>query len=184
MESGLWMGLATIVAVLLGPVIAVLASRHLDHRRADKTRKMDIFRALMRTRGMRLGQDHVEALNLVEVEFVGHPSILEAWNNYLSNLGEELPPAEQKHRFDAAVRRRDALLTTLIYEIANAVGIRVQQLDILDGNYVPQGWQDTEWEHQLARRGLINVLYGKTAISIIPRQSKPEESPYPPPPDV
>ena len=176
------MGLATIVVVFLGPVFAVLTARYLDKLRADKERKLDIFRTLMRTRGVRLHWEHVGALNLVEVEFIDHPAVVNAWKEYLTNLGEALPAIEEKDRFDSVLRKRGALLTRLIDEIAKVLGIEVKQLDILEGNYVPQGWDDAEWEQQLVRRGLINVLYGKASIPIQPHQPQQQQNPYPPPP--
>ena len=182
--SGLWMGLATIVAVVLGPVIAVLITRYMDNLRADKARKLDIFRTLMRTRRMQLHWEHVGALNLVEVEFIDHPKVVDAWKAYLANLGEELPPIEQKDRYDRTLMMREKLLTTLIDEIAKVLKIEIKQLDILEGNYMPQGWADEEWEQKLVRRGLINVLYGRASIPIQPLQSQQEQNPYPPPPDT
>ena len=184
-DSGLWMGLATIVAVVLGPVIAVCITRYLDDLRADKARKLDIFRTLMRTRRMQLHWEHVGALNLVEVEFINHPKVVEAWKAYLGSLGEELPPIEQKDRHDKIFNMREKLLTTLIDEIAKVLKIEIKQLDILEGNYMPQGWADDEWEQKLVRRGLINVLHRKTSILIQPNQPPPhEQNPYPPPPDT
>lgn len=46
------MGLLTILAIVVGPVIAVWVTRKIDRDRAAAERKMDIFRTLMRTRGM------------------------------------------------------------------------------------------------------------------------------------
>lgn len=135
-DDGLWMGLATIVAVFLVPVFAVLAARHMDDRRADKARKLDIFRTLMWTRGIRLDREHVGALNLVEVEFIDCPDVMNAWKAYLANLGEEIPSIEQKNRHDAFIKERNSLLTKLIDEIAKVLKIKVTQLDILEGNYV------------------------------------------------
>ena len=183
-DDGLWMGLATIVAVFLGPVFAVLAARHMDNRRADKARKLDIFRTLMRTRGLQLHWEHVGALNLVEVEFIDCPGVVNAWKEYLANLGEEIPVIEQKNRHDAFIKKRNSLLTKLIDEIAKALKIKVPQLDILEGNYVPLGWANDEWEQQLVRRGLINVLHEKSPIHIHPYQPLQEQNPYPPPPDT
>ena len=182
-DDGLWMGLATIVAVFLGPVFAVLAARHMDNRRADKARKLDIFRTLMRTRGLTSHWEHVGALNLVQVEFIDCPVVVNAWKAYLANLGEEIP-IEQKNRHDAFIKKRNSLLTTLIDEIAKVLKIKVTQLDILEGNYVPLGWADEEWEQQLVRRGLINVLYGRASIPIHADQPQQEQNPYPPPPDT
>jgi hypothetical protein len=177
-----WMGLATIIAVVLGPILAVVITRINDDRRADRARKLDIFRTLMRTRRMPVHFEHVGALNLVEVEFVDYPDVVKAWKEYLSNLGEDLPPIEQKDRFDAAVKKRDSLLTRLIHEISKVLKINVEQLDILEGNYVPQGWHDEEWEQRLARRGLIGVLQGMSPIIVQFQQPGQAQNPYPPPP--
>ena len=175
--------LATISAILLGPLFAILVARYLDGLRADKARKLEIFRTLMRTRRLPMDREHVGALNLVEVEFIDHQDVMDAWKAYLDNLGEELPPIEQKARYDTATRKRDALLTKLIDTIAKALNIKVAQLDILEGNYVPPVWSDDDWEQRLVRRGLINVLYGRAAIQIQPHQPQQEQNPYPPPPD-
>ncbi len=153
-----WFSISTIIAVVLGPILAVWITRIIDDRRAQQTRKMDIFRTLMRTRRTPIHFEHVGALNLVEVEFSENKDVVDAWKAYLKNLGEELPPLEQKDRHDKAVKDRDALLTKLIYEISVVLKFRVQQLDILEGNYVPQGWHDDDWEQRLVRRHLIGVL--------------------------
>ena len=180
--SSIWMGVATIVAVFLGPVLAVLTALYLEKRRAEKTRKLEIFRTLMKTRKLPLSRDHVGALNLVEVEFVNHTGVIAAWKKYLTNLGEELPPMEDTDRFNQSLQQREALLTGLIHEIATVLGIKIQQLDILAGNYLPKGWNDERWEQQLVRRGLINVLHGKASIQV--RQTEQErQNPYPAPPD-
>jgi hypothetical protein len=173
----------TILAILAGPIIAVLITRMNDDRRASKMRKLDIFRSLMKTRRMPIHFEHVGALNLVEVEFIDNSEVIRVWKDYLSSLGEQLPPIEQKDRYDVAVKRREALLTKLIYAIAKDLRIKVEQLDILEGNYVPQGWHDDDWEQRLVRRGLINVLYGKAPISIQRHQPQQPNLPYPPAPD-
>ena len=77
---------------------------------------------------------------------------------------------------------RDKLLTKLIHEIANVVGIKLEQLDILEGNYVPKGWADDLWEQKMILRGLLNVLYKKVPIPFEIHRSEQTQSPYPPPP--
>jgi hypothetical protein len=181
-DGEFWLAIATVVAVLAGPIFAVLITRIIDDRRASKARKLDIFRTLMRTRRMPVHFEHVGALNLVEVEFIGNPQVVRAWKDYLASLGEQLPPIEEKDRYDVAVKKRDSLLTKLIYAISQVLKIKVEQLDILEGNYVPQGWNDDDWEQRLARRGLINILYGRAPILIQPNQPPQGQGPYPPAP--
>ena len=158
------MGLATILAILVGPSIAVWITRKIDQERADKARKMEIFRTLMRTRGMPIHWDHVGALNLVEVEFSDHENVIERWKEYLAHLNER-PPEEQA---DLATfgQKRDTLLTALMDAIANALDIKITQLEILQGNYVPSGWAADEDELRWLRRGLLNALSGKGSIPI------------------
>lgn len=178
----LWIGIATIVAVVMGPILAVVITRIIDDQRAAKARKLDIFRSLMKTRRMPVHFEHVGALNLVEVEFIEHREVIAAWKGYLTNLGEELPPIEQKDRYDSSIQKRNSLHTKLIHEISKVLKLGVEQLDILEGNYLPQGWHDDDWEQRLARRGLLNVLYGKAPIIIQPQQPSQTQGPYPPPP--
>lgn len=181
MNGGSWLPEITIMAILSGPVLAIMASQYLDKVRADKQRKLDVFRTLMRTRSMQMSADHVGALNLVEVEFRNCPRVVEAWKEYLECLGQEFPPIEDKLQYDRAVKKRDTLLTTLIDEMAKVLRIKIAQLEILRGSYVPQGWADDEWEQRLARRGLIEVLHGKIPIQVQVHQTPP---PYPPPPNL
>lgn len=179
----LWMGISTIIAVVMGPILAVLITRFIDDQRAAKARKLDIFRSLMKTRRMPIHFEHVGALNLVEVEFIGNKEVIKAWRDYLGNLGNELPPFDQRDRYNDELKRRDSYHTKLIHEISKVLNLHVEQLDILEGNYVPQGWHDDDWEQRLARRGLINVLYGKAPIITQPHLPPQMPHPYPPPPE-
>jgi len=66
MTNGEWINLA---AILLGPILAVLVTRFIDSRRETQSRRMEIFKTLMRTRRTPTYADHVGALNLIEVEY-------------------------------------------------------------------------------------------------------------------
>lgn len=178
------MEILTILAIILGPIFAVLITRIIDKLRAAQERKYEIFRTLMRTRETPLNWEHVGALNLVEVEFRKHSKVIDAWKAYLEHLGVALPPIEQKQRHDDHSRKRRTLLTKLIDEIAKTVGIDIKQLDIFEGNYMPQGWADDEWNQRLIQRGLINVLYGKAPLTVQQNQFQEPQNPYPPPPSI
>ncbi len=156
-DNGFWMGMATIIAVFLGPVLAVVTSRYLDRVRADKARKMDIFRTLMRTRGLTLNFDHVAALNLVQVEFTRDTEVLLAWMKYLANLKEPWP--SQPDLQIEAGKRRETLLTKLIAKIAKSLHIETGKLDIPEGGYVPTGWIDDENQQRHVRSGVLDLLY-------------------------
>lgn len=178
-----WLAIATIIAVLLGPIAAVIVTRIIDSGRETKRRKMEIFRTLMRTRKMPVHHEHVGALNLVEIEFSKDRSVVAAWRDYLGSLGEPLPPMDDAQGHEALSKKRDARLTKLIHEIAQVLNFRVEQLDILEGNYIPQGWNDAEWNQKQVQKGLLDLLQGRSALRVNPIVPA-NTSPYPPPPEV
>ena len=55
-----------IAAVLLGPIIAVQLTRHLDNKKEERERKLEVFKTLMATRAYTVSWDHVVALNRIE----------------------------------------------------------------------------------------------------------------------
>ena len=59
-----------IIAVFLGPIVAVRLTRYLDNKNEIKNRKLELFRTLMSTRAYSISWEHVSALNRIDVEFV------------------------------------------------------------------------------------------------------------------
>ena len=184
MQTVDWTAIATIVAVLIGPILAVWITRISDGRKEARTRRMDIFRTLMRTRKMPIHYDHVGALNLVEIEFVKDKKVISAWRAYLDNLGEKLPPNADTDTQNAFFQKRESLLTKLIFEISQVLKFKVQQLDILERNYIPQGWNDEDWEQRIARKALIDVMSGRRPVLIQPVSPTGGSGPYPPAPQI
>src|ERR1035441_3208916 len=128
----LYMGIATIIAVLLGPLFAVYVTRRIDESRLKQTRRMDVFRTLMRTRRVRLNPDHVGALNLVEIEFYGEASVIEAWKAYWNHLRMVAPAGMNQDQERQFYQERDGLLTKLLHAIAKTLRFHIEQLDILE----------------------------------------------------
>ena len=56
--------------------------------------------------------------------------------------------------------------TKVLSEMAKTLGIRVQQLDIFEGGYVPQGHVDIEREQVAIRRLLSEIADGKRSLPI------------------
>lgn len=184
MEQVDWFAVATAFAAVLGPVVAVWITRLSDDRKEVQGRRMDIFRTLMRTRKLPVHFEHVGALNLIEIEFANDPAVISSWKEYLKVLSEPIPPESDTAAYSQLRQKRDAHLTKLISSIAKVLKFKVEQMDIFEGNYVPQGWFDDDWEQKLARKGLIDVLSGNRPIVIQPFVPPQAGAPYPPPPEI
>jgi hypothetical protein len=107
-----------IIALIAGPILAVQAQKWIERRRENRVRKLFLFRELMATRAARLSQRHVEALNLIDLEYPGNKSrdknVYEAWRSYLDALGIRNEPAHQEVIFE----RRNKAFTELMYQMS------------------------------------------------------------------
>jgi hypothetical protein len=169
------LGIAIVMATLLGPVLAVMVTRHVDARRQIRDRRLEVFRSLMGSRRAPLSPERVKALNMVEIEFHGIASVEAAYRDVMAHINMPRPLPHgwgERHR---------TLLTKLLSEMAKVLGYELQQLDVLEGGYYPQGFVDIEVEQQLVRQALIDVLSGRRPLVVSPAAPAPP-SPFPPPP--
>ena len=110
----------TILATLLGPILAVQAQKAVENYRERGRRKMFVFSQLMATRRARASGDHVTALNMIDVVFHGgkrrstnERDVLNAWKEYHDNLNT---PFDQQG-FQAWSSRGDDLFANLLAAI-------------------------------------------------------------------
>ena len=173
--------LATIVAIVYGPIKAVQISADTEKRREAERRKYNILAALMRTRRTYMHPDHVWALNLVQLDFAEHPKALEAHKAYLKNLADPLPkPGDDLDNF---LEQRRHLFLELLHELCIVVGLKADKADLDRLAYVPYGWQTEEDENRAFRTAVIDLLSGRRPLPItqyIPPQ--PATGLFPPPP--
>jgi hypothetical protein len=155
----------TIIALLLSPLIALQVSETLAHIKDKKQRRFHVYRTLMASRAVRLATDHVEALNLIDVEFHGSDkkskSVLSAWKAYLDHLNSEREP-------NTAVwdSKRDDLFVDLLYEMSRHVGYDFDKTHIRRTSYYPIGHGDIELDQYIIRKALRGILEGNLSFPI------------------
>lgn len=154
-----------LLAIVIGPILAVFVTRLIDWLRDKKQRRLDLFKVMMRTRRTRLSPDHIGALNLVEIEFYKDDKVLNALKLYFQHLS-----ARNLRNGDAGIwlQEGDHLFTKLLSSMARALGYEIEQLEILTGGYAPQAWENDEKSLRDMRQKMIELLDGKRAIPIKP----------------
>ena len=168
MEFADWM---TIAALLCGPVLAVQAQKWIETAREKRNRRLNVFNRLMATRGAVLSPGHVEALNMIDLEFAGRGKKNEAvrtrWKEYLDHLCS-LPddPEQQQQLLPTWTQRKDDLLAELLHDMGAAVGYKFDRVQILRGIYSPRGHANWEIETQLLRRLSIQLLAGERTLPL------------------
>ena len=172
-----------ISAVIVGPILAVQIQKWLEHWRDKKNRKLLIFESLMTTRGNPVSQRHVEALNMIDLEFgVKKPEekeVVDSWKVYRDHLysgPRDYEDPSYQTEFRMWAQKSADLLTDLLFCMARSLGYKFDKVQLKKGCYTPQGHTDLEMEHTYIRRGLLNVLYGRSAVPIRPFQAPPQDA--------
>ena len=161
---------ATILAVILGPIIALWIQRGLDKWREADKRRLEVFKSLMTYRGTRLAPAFVQALNLIDLEFKGKRDkpVLDAWKELQDHYSEW----GQKSESDAAAQssmlndRALELLSTLLVNMGARLGYSFNKVYIKKGWYYPKGLTNIEAEQHALRQSLLKVLSGQSHLPV------------------
>jgi hypothetical protein len=170
----------TLIALIAGPLLAVVITRWMDKRSDQKRRRREIFSTLMRTRRFKLSVDHVSALNLIQIEFYRNKSVSSAYTSYISHLNLPLPetaPAQQ-----VFVDQRDDLFVDLVHAIAHALRYDFDKRDLNKLAYGPIGWQNDDEEARALRRASLELLSGRRPLPIFTWQVRNAGGLFPPVP--
>lgn len=143
---------------------------------------------------MPVSQDHVGALNLVEIEFHAKLPVIAALRALIDHFESGYGANKTLDELKAANDRSDALRTKMLSEMAKTLGYKFEQMDIHRGGYTPIGWSNELDEQSRARKGLLELFYGSRALPVtivqgpanaIAATSPPEHeaSPFPPKPN-
>jgi hypothetical protein len=153
-----------ILAVIAGPIIAVQITEYLRTRQDQRLRKVHLFRTLMATRSATMTPAHIEALNLVEIEFISGKTldreVLDSWKLYLAHLNDINYPK------DSWGARRADLLVDLLYSMSKALHYDYDKAHIKSGAYYPQGYGESEAEQIQIRKLTLEILKGTRGLPV------------------
>ena len=158
-----------ILAILIAPFLAVFAQKQIELWREKRTRKLGIFKTLMATRGRVLSIEHVQALNMIDLEFRNRSekSVLNAWKEYRDHLHSYPREGEdQKERAVVWDERSQELLSNLLKQMGLCLGYEFDPVEIRKGAYTPQGHATVEFELDLLRRRVLEWLDGNRTVSV------------------
>jgi len=158
-----------IVAIVIAPFAAVFAQRQVELWRERRRRKLDVFKTLMSTRSRNLSPEHVQALNMIELEFTDRSDddVRKAWRVYRDHLNTPPkgdPPSEAA--VENWVQRSQDNLAALLDRMGESLGYKFDPVQITKGAYAPQAHAEAEIELQLLRRALLAWLTGGHGVSV------------------
>jgi hypothetical protein len=159
----------TIIAIVVGPILALMAQRILDESREKRKRKLALFHSLLTSRAMPLSPDHVRTLNSIELEFHPHTgrnkAVIDAWRNYLDHLNTPRPADAVGSGQSWDLRSLD-LQIELIFQMSQSVGYDFDRSMIKRNAYYPVGLGTSENEQAALRRAALKVFEGSGEIRV------------------
>jgi hypothetical protein len=154
--------LAIVFATLIGPVLAIQAQKWVEQSRERAQRRASVFRTLMITRATALSPAHVEALNIVPIEFHGNKKtfveVVDAWKEYIDHLYKS---QEDMPRW---VEKRIELLNYLLFKMGSVLGYKFNSVEISREIYSPKGHAAVQNDQEIIRQGLAKIFRGEMAF--------------------
>jgi hypothetical protein len=164
--------LLTLIAIFLGPIVALGVQRLLDRSRAAGDARLKIFHSLMSTRATQLDSRHVEALNMINVAFYGrkkkYRAVVLKWKEYHAHLNELVSNDHPNFEslFTIWRQKMDDFLVELLQVMAKAVGYEFDSVEVRKGVYHPIGHDTRDRENALLRTNLLDLLSGSSSLNV------------------
>lgn len=144
---------ATVIAIILAPIVALYVGGILQRRSDAYKRKLDIFSALMAQRHEVFSIDSIKTLNLIDAVFVDDAAVREAWTRYYLALEDQslnqAPGASIR-----AEKKRDLLL-----EMVKALGLsnKISSADLLRA-------RNPTWINEITQMNFVDHLRRKAGM--------------------
>lgn len=158
-----------IIAIILGPIIAVIITLAYQRHKENRDSKHRLFLTLMaHRRSFPPTFAWVESLNLIDVVFADHPKVVELWHDYYDLL----------HQDSKDYTKREHKYLELLSAMAKVLGYKnLQQTDI-DKFYTPTAHGDQATLNHKVQIELLRVLENTGALQTSLKERKEEEN-YP-----
>ena len=169
-----------IIAVIVAPILAVQVQKLLERIRENKYNKQRIFYALMATRTSRVSYEHVQALNMIDIEFywriilwkkVQNPKdkiVQQSWKEYHDHLNSKMD-------MELWNQRSDDLFITLLYNMAKALDYKFDKVELKRSAYSPIAQGEYENDNLVIRQSLAKILSGEKSLPMKLEQASVSE---------
>jgi hypothetical protein len=160
----------TLIAILVGPIVALAIQRWSDNRKEARDRKLAVFKTLMMHRATPVSIPYVQALNLIDVEFTENSEkekiVRTAWKILLDHLND----ADK----DAAtwVEKSRDFTSDLLAKMGNCLGYEFDSVHLKKHAYYPVGLGNIEEEQHQLRRKILDLLDGERRIPVAVLEEK------------
>lgn len=158
--------IANLLAIILGPLLAVIVGEYLQDRKEKKERKKTIFTSLMATRGMNLHPDRIRALNMIDVVFISsnrkEKEVRDKWKSLYNHFNIE--PSEDENAIWSNTTTKK--YNELIGVMASCLGYSITTSEIEAFSYLPKQYHANDMAIIKLREKSLEILEGKSPLPV------------------
>jgi hypothetical protein len=161
--------LLMISAVGLSPLIAVLLQKWFEKVGSTHQQRLWIFRTLMSLRSAPLEPSHVQALNMITLDFRGkrYAQVRRHWEIYLKHLS--IPATDPNWN-----QKRGELLANLLVEMGKQLGFKFDTTHVTAEFYRPQYHNKVQQELDEIRVTFLQILRKESFFPVLLFPGKPQ----------
>lgn len=168
-------GFFTIIAIVLAPILTLQIQKVIEDYKEIKNRKFFIFKTLMATRANTVSDEHVRALNMIDIEFYQQNKIRDSWDIYRDHLNSK--PALDDYSQKRWEETRFDYLADMLNEMSKFFKYDFNKLIIKKGSYIPIANGILNTEGAIIRKSLVKILTGDDSLKIsLTNNKNPVES--------
>jgi len=146
----MFLNLIAIIAIIVGPVAAVMITLWHQDRKQKIDAKKRLFLSLMAHRkALPPNPEWVNALNVIDVVFADHPNVVSLWHEYYNLLHADMEKTQQQ---------REHKYLEMLSAMANVVGYKSLSQTDIDKFYFPKAYGDQLEINAKVQKEFLRVL--------------------------
>jgi len=158
----------TVSAIIIGPIVAVAITLWWQQRKETRETKQRLFLTLMANRrAFPPPIEWVNALNVIDVVFAGHPQVVQLWHEYYSTLVN--PPANENYQ------EREHTYLQMLSAMAKTLGYKKLDQTDIDKFYAPKVHGDQMALNYKCQTEWLRVLENTARINVEPKKPEPKQ---------
>ena len=158
-------GLITVFAIFLAPIVALWLQKKIETFNEQKKRGLEIFKTLLATRANIISLEHVQALNMIDIEFYNQKDIRDFWNIYRDHLNS-YPQNQDQSVQDRWEEKCVDYLTDLLHCMSKFFGYDFDKVILKKGAYSPIAHGIFNLQQNLVRHGVVELLTGEKSLKV------------------
>ncbi|ADP69835.1 hypothetical protein Rvan_0554 [Rhodomicrobium vannielii ATCC 17100] len=153
-----------VCVTLLSPLIAVQVQKWIERSTERNRSRQQLFKTLMATRATRLATEHIQALNMISLEFGARPkvsNVIAKWRLYADHLNPPAPDTSQAWQAKA-----DDLFLDLLESMSKSLGYDFDKVEIRRGIYYPNGQLKNDLDREIFNTEILKIVKGEKPLPI------------------